>query len=292
MTIMYSRNQDRPAQLRTYIQAGTLAVPGVFNAFSARMVEKAGFQAVYVSGAGLSASRAIPDVGLLTMTEVVLETRHIAQMIGIPVIVDADTGFGEAHHVNRAVGELELAGAAGIQLEDQITDKKCGHLPGKELIDSHVMSHKIATAVQAKQNSNLLIIARTDARANEGLDGVIQRALAYRDAGADAIFPEALVSPDEFESFAKAMNDPAVVLIANMTEWGKTPFLSVKEFSQMGYQIVLFPMTLFRIMAKGIEEALCELIDAGTQKGMVERMQSRSELYDVLRYDGYGQLES
>ena len=249
----------------------TLAVPGVFNAFSARMVENAGFPAVYVSGAGLSASRAMPDIGLLTMTEVVTETRHIAQMIQIPVIVDADTGFGEVHHVNRAIWELESAGAAGIQLEDQISDKRCGHLPGKELIDSKVMSQKIATAVEAKQNPNLLIIARTDARANEGLNGAIKRAMAYRDAGADAIFPEALESAKEFETFAKAMNDPTVILVANMTEWGKTPFLSVKEFSQMGYQIVLFPMTLFRSMAKGMEDALGELKNSGTQKALIER---------------------
>ncbi|GJL54037.1 MAG: methylisocitrate lyase [Nitrospirales bacterium] len=282
--------QEGPKKLGSQIRAGTLAVPGVFNAFTARLVENAGFPAVYVSGAGLSASRAMPDIGLLTMTEVATATRHIVQMINIPVIVDADTGFGEVHHVNRAVGELESAGAAGIQLEDQIMAKRCGHLPGKELIDSKAMSLKIAAAVEAKHNPNLLIIARTDARAKEGLDGAIHRALTYRDAGADAIFPEALESAEEFESFANAMNDPAVILVANMTEWGNTPLLSVTEFSQMGYQIVLFPMTLFRMMAKGMEEALDELKKSGTQKALLERMQSRSELYEVLHYDGNGQI--
>ena len=183
-------------------------------------------------------------------------------------------------------------GAAGIQLEDQVIDKRCGHLPGKELIGGKAMCQKIATAVKAKQNSHLLIIARTDARANEGLEGAIDRAKAYRAAGADGLFPEALESAEEFEAFAQAVKDPTVILVANMTEWGKTPFLSVKEFSQIGYGIVLFPMTLFRIMAKGMEEGLQELRARGTQEALIDRMQSRSELYDVLRYDGYGQLKS
>ena len=282
-------HQDGPSQLREYLQAETLAVPGAFNAFAARMIEQAGFRAVYVSGAGLSASRAMPDIGLLTMTEVATETRHITQVVNLPVIVDADTGFGDVHQVSRTVYELEMAGAAGIQLEDQVIDKRCGHLPGKELIGPKAMCEKIATAVKAKQNSRLLIIARTDARANEGIQGAIDRAKAYRAVGADALFPEALESPEEFETFAKAMNDPSVILVANMTEWGKTPFLSVNDFSQMGYRIVLFPMTLFRIMAKGMEEALRDLRTTGTQKALIGRMQSRSELYEVLRYEGYGQ---
>ena len=289
---MQKANHSRSAYLRELVQFKTLAVPGAFNAFSARLIESAGFQAVYVSGAGLSASRAMPDVGLLTMTEVVSETSHITQAVSIPVIVDADTGYGDIHHVFRTVQELESAGATGIQIEDQILTKRCGHLPGKNLIEKKTMCQKIASAVKAKQDPDLLIIARTDARSVEGLESAIERANAYRDAGADAIFPEALESADEFEAFAIGMKDDAATLIANMTEWGKTPFFSVKEFSQLGYHMVLFPMTLFRMMAKAVEEALLELQSCETQKTLIERMQTRTQLYEVLRYEEYDQFES
>lgn len=288
---MQDTKQSRGTQLRRQLQAETLPVPGVFNAFTARLVEEAGFPAVYVSGAGLSASRGFPDIGLLTMTEVVTETRHISQMVEIPVIVDADTGFGDVQQVYRAVGELEAAGAAGIQLEDQIVAKRCGHLPGKTLIDCHTMCQKITSAVKAKYDPNLLIIARTDARALEGLDGAIARAKAYRDAGADAIFPEALESAQEFETFAEAVRNPGIIFLANMTEWGKTPFLTIKEFSQLGYQLVIFPMTLFRLMAKTLEEVLPEVKKQGTQEAFLDRMQTRSQLYEVLRYRDYDQHE-
>ena len=284
---MREAKSNRSTQLRTQLHAETLPVPGVFNAFTARLVEEAGFRAVYVSGAGLSASRGLPDIGLLTMTEVVTETRHITQMVQIPVIVDADTGFGDVQQVYRAVTELESAGAAGIQLEDQIMAKRCGHLPGKTLIDCATMCQKITSAVKAKCDPNLLIIARTDARALEGLDGAIERAKAYRDAGADVIFPEALESDQEFQAFAEAVSTPGMILLANMTEWGKTPFLTIKEFSQLGYQLVLFPMTLFRLMAKTLEAALAEVKKQGTQHAFLDRMQTRSQLYEVLRYRDY-----
>ena len=288
---MSKTTQSRARKFRALLQTETLPVPGAFNSFTARLVEDAGFPAIYVSGAGLSASRALPDIGLLTMTELVTETRYMTQRVHIPVIVDADTGFGDVHQVYQTVRELEAAGALGIQLEDQVLAKRCGHLEGKTLIESHAMCQKIASAVEAKHDPDLLIIARTDARAVEGLDGAIARAKAYRAAGADAIFPEALESAEEFKTFAEATRDPGIMFMANMTEWGKTPFLTIKEFSHLGYHIVLFPMTLFRVMAKAVKEALLELRNQGTQQAFIERMQSREELYDVLDYKHYDQFE-
>lgn len=279
--------QSRARRFRAELQRDTLAVPGVFNAFSARLVEDAGFPAAYLSGAGLAASRALPDIGLLTMTEVVTETRYVTQRVHIPVIVDADTGFGERHQVYRTVQELESAGAVGIQLEDQVLAKRCGHLPGKTLISCEGMCQKIQSAVEAKQDRDLVIIARTDARSVEGLDGAIERARAYRAAGADAIFPEALQSAEEFQAAVKALKYSGGILVANMTEWGQTPYMTVKEFSGMGYHIVLFPMTVFRVMAKAGGAALLELQKQGTQQAFLDSMQTRQALYEVLDYQKY-----
>ena len=280
-------SQSLARRFRAQLEGNTLAVPGVFNAFTARLVEDAGFPAAYVSGAGLAASRALPDIGLLTMTEVVTETRHITQRIQIPVLVDADTGFGGVHQVYRTIQELEAAGAVGIQLEDQVSAKRCGHLPGKSLIDRDAMCLKIRSAVEAKQDSDLIIIARTDARAVEGVDGAIDRMRAYRAAGADAIFPEALPSAKEFETVADALRDSGSFLVANMTEWGQTPYITVKEFARMGYHVVLFPMTVFRMMAKAGEEALLELKKHGTQESFLGHMQTRQALYELLGYEQY-----
>lgn len=276
-----------PRQLRAQFQENTFAVPGVFNAFTARLVENAGFPAAYVSGAGLSASRALPDIGLLTMTEVVTETRSITQRVRIPVIVDADTGFGDVHQVYRTVQELEDAGASGIQLEDQVLAKRCGHLPGKTLIDQEAMCEKIRAAVEAKRVPELMVIARTDARAMEDLEGVIARARAYRAAGADAIFPEALQSSGEFQAVTEGLKCSGSFLLANMTEWGQTPYLTVQEFARMGYHAVLFPMTMFRVMAKGGIDALQALQQQGTQKHFLDCMHTRQELYEVLEYQKY-----
>lgn len=280
-------SESRARRFRAELQRDTLAVPGVFNAFSARLVEDAGFPAAYLSGAGLAASRALPDIGLLTMTEVVTETRYVTQRVQIPVIVDADTGFGERHQVYRTVQELESAGAVGIQLEDQVLAKRCGHLPGKTLISCEGMCQKIQSAVEAKQDRDLVIIARTDARSVEGLDGAIERARAYRAAGADAIFPEALQSAEEFQAAVKALKYSGGILVANMTEWGQTPYMTVKEFSGMGYHIVLFPMTVFRVMAKAGLAALLELQKQGTQQAFLDSMQTRQALYEVLDYQKY-----
>lgn len=289
---MHKGGSGLASQLRERLTTATLAIPGVFNAFTARLAEGVGFTALYVSGAGLSACRAVPDIGLLTMTDVVTQTRHITEMVNVPVLVDADTGFGDPHQVCRTVQELESVGAAGIQIEDQGMAKRCGHLPGKEVIEPQAMCQKIASAVEAKKDRNFLVIARTDARAVEGLDGAILRGRAYVAAGADAVFPEALESAEEFRLFAGALNPQQTILIANMTEWGKTPFLTVLEFSRLGYHMVLFPMTLFRVMARSIEETLQQLSEKGTQEGLIGRMQSRKELYDILRYDDYNQFDN
>lgn len=282
---------SRASHLRELMNRETIAVPGAFNAFSARLIERAGFSAVYVSGAGLSASRALPDIELLTMAEVVMEARHIAGAVELPVLADADTGFGDIHQVYRTVQEFESAGTAGIHIEDQTSPKRCGHLDGKRVISTAAMCAKIMAAVRARRDSNFLIIARTDARAIEGLDGAIARAKAYVDAGADAIFPEALESKKEFRLFAEALAPSPPFLIANMTEWGKTPLLAVREFSDFGYHLVLFPMTLFRAMAGVLEDTLRELKIQGTQKTLLGRLQTREELYDVLRYPAFLQFE-
>lgn len=283
-------SESRARRFRAQLQHETLAVPGVFNAFTARLVEDAGFAAAYLSGAGLSASRALPDIGLLTMTEVVTETRYVTQMVEIPILVDADTGFGDVHQVSRTVRELEAAGAVGIQLEDQVSAKRCGHLPGKTLIDCDSMCQKIRAAVEAKQNPDLVIIARTDARSVEDLEGAIERMRAYRAAGADAIFPEALQSDKEFKAVGEVMKHSGSILVANMTEWGQTPYITVKEFAGMGYHVVLFPMTVFRVMAKMGIEALRELRNQGTQQSLLDRMQTRQGLYEVLGYQQYDQV--
>ena len=284
---MIKTDISRSATLRASLEQGTLAVPGAFNAFSARLIEEAGMPAVYISGAGLSASRGLPDIGLLTLQEVAEETRRICQAVKLPVIVDADTGFGDIDQVRRTVQALEAAGVSGIQLEDQVFPKRCGHLPGKQVVDCQVMCDKIAAAVSAKHDPDLMIIARTDARAVEGVECAIKRAKECQAAGADAIFPEALETVEEFERFAQSFTSTPLPLIANMTEWGKTPMLSVKEFSKLGYRIVLFPMTMFRLMAKSMEMGLMELQSRGTQKELIDLMQSRSELYKVLRYEDF-----
>ena len=277
-------------QFRTLLNQGLVVSPGVFNAVTAKLVERCGFHAAYLSGAGLTnAMTGLPDIGLLTMTELAQQTGYVASAVGIPLIVDADTGFGGPLSVARTVRELEGAGAAAIQIEDQEDPKRCGHLAGKRVIPSRAMAQKITAAERARKNPNLVIIARTDARAVEGLRTAIERARRYRDAGADMIFPEALESASEFSRFADRVPAP---VMANMTEFGKSPYLSVKEFDRMGYRMVIFPMTLFRVMMKAAGEALIEIKRSGTQKKLLDRMQTRKGLYDLLEYGYYETLEA
>lgn len=289
---------ERPAQTKTHrlrelIEKQTVVLPGAFNALTAMQIERAGFQALYISGAGLSAARGLPDIGLLSLTEVVSDAAAITKAVTIPAIVDADTGFGPPLAVMRAVKEFELAGMAGMQIEDQELPKKCGHLPGKRLVSTSDMVNKICAASDARKDRDFLIVARTDARSVEGLDEAVRRARAYIDAGADAIFPEALESADEFRLFARqlAKEGGKAPLVANMTEFGKTPYLSVGEFEDLGYRLVLFPVTALRMAMKAVEQMLSELRNRGSQRGLVERMQTRQELYDLLRYAEYEQRD-
>ncbi len=264
-----------------------LAVPGVFNPMTAMIARKVGFDALYFSGAAFSASLGIPDIGLFTLAELTDAVRWMVRASGLPFIVDADTGFGEAINVIRTVKDLEAAGAAAIQIEDQVLPKRCGHLDGKTVVTADAFAEKIAAAAHARDE--MLIIARTDVRAIEGMDAAIERGLLCKEAGADIIFPEAMQSLDEFRAYADAVGGN---LLANMTEFGKSPYLSVDEFAALGYNIVIFPVTTLRVAAKAAEDVLIDIKRTGTQSGWLERMQTRAELYDLIEYDAYAELDS
>ena len=258
-------------------------LPGVPNAAIARQVERAGFKAVYVSGAGMAnATAGVPDIGLLSMTEVVMLAGYVADAVTIPAIVDADTGFGGAENVARTVRELEAAGLAGCHIEDQDFPKRCGHLAGKAIVELEEMVGKIKAALASRRDPNFIIIARTDARAVEGFDRAVERAGEYLAAGADAIFPEALQSLEEFRDFAKEIDAP---LLANMTEFGKSPLLSFHDLMELGYRMVIFPQSAFRVSMKASEKFFAALKKTGTQSDWIDRMQTRQELYDLLDYD-------
>src|SRR6266446_2100760 len=277
------QKQTNSARFRKLIAKGCVMMPGVPNAAVARQVERAGFEAVYISGAGMANSTAgVPDIGLLTLTEVARLAGYIANAVNIPAIVDADTGFGGAENVARTIRELESAGLAGCHIEDQEFPKRCGHLAGKSIVDVDEMVGKIKVAVAVRSDPDFMIIARTDARAVEDFDRAVDRAQAYVEAGADAIFPEALQSAEEFKTFAGEIKAP---LLANMTEFGKSPLLSFKELSDLGYRMGIYPMSAFRVSMKASEEFLRDLKKQGTQSGWIDKMQTRLELYELLDYD-------
>ncbi len=280
------RLTDPGARLRLlWERRNVVVMPGAFNALLARLVQSQGFEAFYISGAGVTNTLlGLPDHAFISLPEMAQVCGYITQVVTIPAVADADTGYGEPLQVARAVRVLESVGLAGIHIEDQVSPKRCGHLEGKEVIPKQEMVAKIRSAVRARSNPNFVIIARTDARAVEGLQSAIERARAYLDAGADAIFPEALQSPDEFDQFARAVQAP---LMANMTEFGKTPYLTVNEFAQLGYKMVIFPMTCLRVMMKSAEHALETLKQLGTQTPLLDLMQTRQELYELLEYDRY-----
>ena len=258
-------------------------MPGVFNAAMGRLVERAGFDALYISGAGLcNATAGLPDIGLLTLTEVAQLAGYIARAVKIPAIVDADTGFGGAENAARTIEEFERAGLAGCHIEDQEFPKRCGHLAGKTLVEIEDMNEKIAAAVAAKRDKDFLLIARTDARAVESFAKAVERAQTYVAAGADAIFPEALQNEQEFRDFAQEVQAP---LLANMTEFGKSPLLSLEKLTDLGYRMVIYPQTAFRVSMFAAGQMLRDLKKTGTQEGWLDRMQTRQELYDLLEYD-------
>jgi methylisocitrate lyase len=268
-------------RLRTAWAQEPIAIPGVFCPLVAKMAERLDFRAVYLSGGALSAAAGIPEVGLLTLTEFIDEARRIARATMLPLLCDADTGFGEALNVERTVQLFEAAGVAGIHLEDQQLPKRCGHLSGKALVAAEEMAAKVRAAVAARRDPDFVVIARTDARGVHGFDDAVRRAKLYLQAGADAIFPEALENAEEFAAFARAVPAP---LLANNTEFGRSPNLDVASFAKLGYRMVLFPLTAFRAALKAANDTLADVKNLGHQRDRMPQMLTRAELYDLLGY--------
>ncbi len=280
---------EKRSKFRASLQSGKLLrFPGAFSPYVSLMVERQGFDGVYLSGATIANDLAMPDIGLTTLTEVTQRAKAITRVTNLPSLLDIDTGFGEVLNVARTIQEIEEAGICGVHLEDQINPKRCGHLDNKGIVETAVMTKKILGAVKGRRDKNLLIMARTDSRASEGLDAAIARAKAYVDAGAEAIFPEALQDEKEFERFRKEVKVP---LLANMTEFGKSKLLSAKTLETLGYNIVIYPVTFFRLAMKAVEDGLKETKSKGTQEGLVGKMQTRQELYDYLQYERYGEWD-
>ena len=269
-------------------QPGIVPLPGAHNGMAAIQARNAGFEGLYLSGAAMTASMGLPDLGIITVDEVAFFIRQLARASGLPVLVDGDTGYGEALNVMHMVRTFEDAGAAAVHIEDQLLPKKCGHLNDKKLADARDMAAKVAAA--AKARSHLYLIARTDAAASEGLDGAVARARMYIEAGADAIFPEALNTAEMFRAFAKAL--PGVPLLANMTEFGKTPFFTASEFEAMGYKMVIWPVSSLRVANKAQERLYAAMARDGGTHNMVERMQTRAELYAAIGLHDYEALDA
>ena len=266
-----------------------LRFPGAFSPLVAKLIQEIGFEGVYVSGAALSADLALPDIGLTTLSEVAQRSEAIARMTELPVLVDIDTGFGEPANVARTITTLETAGICGCHLEDQQFPKRCGHLDNKTLVPAEEMARKIKAAADAKTDENFLVIARTDARGVESLDAAIERARRYVDAGAEMIFPEALANENEFAAFRDAVEVP---LLANMTEFGKSPLLTTDQLSNLGYNVVIYPVTALRLAMQAIEKGLRTIDAEGTQESSVADMQTRQRLYELLEYESYAKIDS
>ena len=269
-------------------RGGILQIPGAHNGMAALQARAAGFEAAYLSGAAMTASMGLPDLGMITVDEVCFFVRQVARASALPVLVDGDTGYGEALNVMSMVRSFEDAGAAAVHIEDQLLPKKCGHLNDKRLADAHDMAAKVAACARARRH--LLIVARTDAAASEGMDGAVARARLFMDAGADAIFPEALHSAEMFREFAARM--PGVPLLANMTEFGRTPFFTAAEFEAMGYKMVIWPVSALRCAAKAQEKLYAAIRRDGGPQNQIDLMQTRSELYRTIDYAGYEALDA
>ncbi|MBD8518988.1 methylisocitrate lyase [Plantibacter sp. CFBP 8804] len=266
-----------------------LRFPGAFNPLSARLIEQKGFDGVYISGAVLSADLGLPDIGLTTLTEVAGRAKQIARMTELPAIVDADTGFGEPMNVARTVQEIEDAGLAGLHIEDQVNPKRCGHLDGKQVVDTSTALGRIRAAVDARRDANLLIMARTDIAAVDGLDAAIDRAKRLVDAGADAIFPEAMRSLEEFAAVRDAVDVP---ILANMTEFGKSELFTSQQLADVGVNIVIWPVSLLRIAMGAAGRALDTLNDEGSLTSKLGEMQHRADLYELIDYEGYNRFDT
>ncbi|MBS9534709.1 methylisocitrate lyase [Mycobacterium sp. M1] len=282
-----------PAEKRSRFRAGLNSgrlqrFPGAFSPLVAKLIGEIGFEGVYVSGAVLSADLGLPDIGLTTLTEVAGRGGQIAAVTDLPALIDADTGFGEPMSAARTVTVLEDAGLAGCHLEDQVNPKRCGHLDGKAVVPAAEMVKRLRAAITARRDPNFVICARTDAAGIEGLDAAIDRAKAYADAGADMIFTEALSGPAEFERFRGAVDVP---LLANMTEFGKSELLTAAQLGDLGYNVVIYPVTTLRLAMFAVESGLREIDSAGTQSGLLDQMQHRSRLYELLRYAEYNKFD-
>jgi methylisocitrate lyase len=290
----YLRGTDLPtepagARFRALVnRPGILRIPGAHNGLAARQAMRAGFEACYLSGAAMTASMGLPDLGIITVDEVCFFVRQAARASGLPVLVDGDTGYGEALNVMHMVRSFEDAGAGAVHIEDQLLPKKCGHLNDKKLATPHDMAAKVAAAAHARRH--LYIIARTDAAASEGIDGAVARARLYVEAGADAIFPEALHSAEMFREFARRM--PGVPLLANMTEFGHTPFFTAAEFEAMGFRMVMWPVTSLRVSAKAVARLYDAIRNDDGAQNCVEAMQTRAELYETIDYAGFEALDA
>jgi methylisocitrate lyase len=267
---------------------GILGMPGAHNGQAALQAKAAGFEALYLSGAAMTASMGLPDLGIITVDEVCFFVRQIARSTGLPLLVDGDTGYGEALNVMHMVRSFEDAGAAAVHIEDQLLPKKCGHLNDKKLADAHDMAAKIAAAAKARRH--LFIVARTDAAASEGIDGAVARAKLFMQAGADAIFPEALTTAEMFRAVADRL--PGVPLLANMTEFGRTPFFTTSEFEAMGYKMVIWPVSSLRVANQAQADLYAAIARDGGTHNMVDRMQTRAELYATIGYHDYEALDA
>ncbi|WP_125129923.1 methylisocitrate lyase [Microbacterium sp. 10M-3C3] len=281
---------DKRRVLRERLASGELLrFPGAFNPLSARLIERKGFEGVYISGAVLAADLGLPDIGLTTLTEVAGRGQQIARMTELPAIIDADTGFGEPMNVARTIQTLEDAGLAGAHIEDQVNPKRCGHLDGKAVVDSDTAVKRIRAAVDARRDPNFLVMARTDIRAVEGLDAAIDRAKALVDAGADAVFPEAMRDLGEFEAMRRALDVP---VLANMTEFGKSELFSTEQLRSAGINIVIWPVSLLRMAMGAAERALDDLTDKGHLRDRLSEMQHRADLYDLIDYEQYNRFDT
>lgn len=283
-----------PGQKRAAFRAGLasgklLRFPGAFNPLSAMLIARRGFEGVYISGAVISADLGLPDIGLTTLSEVAGRAQQIARVTSLPALVDADTGFGEPMNAARTVQVLEDAGLAGLHIEDQVNPKRCGHLDGKDVVDREVAVRRIKAAVAARRDPSFVIAARTDAAAVHGIGDAIDRAKAYAGAGADLIFPEAMTGEADFERFRAAIDVP---ILANMTEFGKSKLLDARTLENLGVNVVIYPVTLLRLAMHAAGAGLTEIAAAGTQNGLLDRMQHRRELYDLLDYEAYNAFDT
>ena len=273
-------------KLKKAIKEGKpLQIVGTINAYTALLAEQAGHKAIYLSGGGVAASSlGVPDLGITTLQDVLIDVERITNASSLPLLVDADTGWGGAFNISRTVKSLISYGAAGMHIEDQVAQKRCGHRPNKEIVSTGEMVDRIKAAVDAKTDKDFVIMARTDALANEGLESAIERAKAYEESGADALFPEALIELEQYEEFKKHVKIP---ILANITEFGKTPLFSCEQLNKAGVDMVLYPLSAFRAMSKAAEAVYLDISKNGTQEGQIKNMQSRDELYDVLDYHSF-----